>query len=108
MATPPLLQDAQQDQHSTTHTAAGDTAAAAAAAGLQQQPHTLLSQLQQQQEQEPLPEDTRWLAVSRAHAAYLSYMQQLAAMVVSKQQQVHQLVYQVRHSSMNTLTRVII
>lgn len=47
-------------------------------------------------EQQPLPEDPRWLAVSRAHAAYLSYMQQLAAMAVSKQQQQHQLVYQVR------------
>jgi extradiol dioxygenase family protein len=34
--------------------------------------------------------------VVRSHAAYLSYMQQLAGMVVSKQQQGHQLVYQVR------------
>lgn len=50
-------------------------------------------------EQQPLPEDPRWLAVSRAHAAYLSYMQQLAAMAVSKQQQQHQLVYQVRPST---------
>jgi len=101
MATPPLLQDAQQEQHSTTHTTAGDTAAAAAA-GLQDQPQTLLSQLQQQ-EHEPLPEDARWLSVSRAHASYLSYMQQLAAMVVSKQQQVHQLVYQVSQTQRQLL-----
>jgi hypothetical protein len=50
----------------------------------------------QQQQQVLLPDDDpRWQAVVRSHAAYLSYMQQLAGMVVSKHQQGHQLVYQV-------------
>jgi hypothetical protein len=66
----------------------------------QQQQQLNQQQQQRQQRQQPqqalLPDDDpRWQAVLRTHAAYLSYMQQLAGMVVSKQQQGHQLVYQV-------------
>jgi hypothetical protein len=102
----PLLQASQQLQQALPLAAGRSAEAGAGADSLQQQD---LWQQQQQQEQQqyvggaaalleevPLPEDARWLAVSRAHAAYLSYMQQLAAMAVNKQQQQHQLVYQVR------------
>jgi hypothetical protein len=96
----PLLQASQQQQQ--TLSLATGLSADAGVDTLQQQD---LWQQQQQYaegaaallEELPLPEDARWLAVSRAHAAYLSYMQQLAAMAVNKQQQQHQLVYQVRH-----------
>lgn len=49
-----------------------------------------------------LPDDPRWQAVQRSHAAYLGYMQQLSAMVVSRQQQSHQIVYQVTQQQMQT------
>jgi hypothetical protein len=93
----PLLQASQQQQQALP--LAAGLSADTDADSLQQQ------DLWQQQyaggaatlaEELPLPEDARWLAVTRAHAAYLSYMQQLAAMAVNKQQQQHQLVYQVR------------
>ncbi|WIA30000.1 hypothetical protein OEZ86_000097 [Tetradesmus obliquus] len=62
----------------------------------QQQPGQQRQQQQQQQQAALLPDDDpRWQAVLRAHAAHLSYMQQLASMVVSKHQQGHQLVHQV-------------
>jgi hypothetical protein len=102
---PPLLQAEQQQPQQQALQAALATAATTTQQQQQQQNQleTVWDPQQQQQylgdhqlqEQLPLPEDARWLAVSRAHASYLSYMQQLAAMVVSKQQQQHQLVYQV-------------
>lgn len=106
MPVPPLLQAEQQQPQQQALQAALATAATTTQQQQQQQNQleTVWDPQQQQQqylgdhqlqEQLPLPEDARWLAVSRAHASYLSYMQQLAAMVVSKQQQQHQLVYQV-------------
>jgi hypothetical protein len=60
---------------------------------VQQQP-----QQQQQQQQEQvllLPDDPQWASVQRAHSSYLGYMQQLSELVVSPQQQGHQLLHQV-------------
>lgn len=63
-------------------------------------------QQQQQEEEGPLlPDDPRWQSVQRSHAAYLSYMQQLSAMVVNRQQQNHQVVYQVTHRGKHTALR---
>lgn len=107
MPVPPLLQAEQQQPQQQALQAALATAATTTQQQQQQQNQleTVWDPQQQQQQQYlgdhqlqgqlSLPEDARWLAVSRAHASYLSYMQQLAAMVVSKQQQQHQLVYQV-------------
>lgn len=105
MPVPPLLQAEQQQPQQQALQAALATAATTTQQQQQQQNQleTVWDPQQQQQYlgdhqlqgQLSLPEDARWLAVSRAHASYLSYMQQLAAMVVSKQQQQHQLVYQV-------------
>jgi hypothetical protein len=63
----------------------------------QQQQQLLLQQQQQQpeQQQQPLMEDPRWAVVQRRHAPYLSYMAELAGLVVSQTQQTRQLAYQV-------------
>lgn len=99
-ATPLMMPDQQQPQQQQAALAAVGVGSAQ-----QQQQQQLSGVADIPQDALPLPEDARWLAVCRAHAAYLSYMQQLAGMVVSKQQQQHQLVYQVRatRSQLGTL-----
>jgi ATPase subunit of ABC transporter with duplicated ATPase domains len=90
-------QEQQEQQEQQQQQASFPAVSAGSVPQQQQQQQQQLSGVQHTlQDALPLPEDARWLAVSRAHAAYLSYMKQLAGMVVSKQQQQHQLVYQVR------------
>jgi flagellar biosynthesis component FlhA len=96
-AEPPVPTDVLEQEQSFVVATAPQPAPQQQQQQQQNQQQQQRQQRQQQQQQVLLPDDDpRWRAVLRSHAAYLSYMQQLAGMVVSKQQQGHQLVYQVR------------